>query len=540
MRSLSMKAVRGVVAGGALLFGFAGIAGAQHDPGRNGVRLLMKGQAEKVEKELGRNVRGVNSPLDEAEKAYVRMLGACLKKDADQALAQARKAVAAGMPFARLQAGPRDALAPLYAHRDFRKWQEAEGKALLHGPMLGCVTDRSARFWVRTAAPVTVSVELSKSEGGGAPIRSKSVKTMAARDCTAVIEQGGLSPDTEYRYRVVLGDRPSTTSAVFRTSPPRDQPATFSIGFGGGAGYTPKNEHMWSLIAGMHLRAFLTLGDNVYIDDPKHAVTQRYCYYRRQSQSHWRTFVAGTPIYAIYDDHDFGENDCIPGPEIGTPTWKRSVWNVFRENWNNPAYGGGEKQPGCWFDFSIGDVHFILLDGRYYREKGRSMLGSVQKRWLLETLKKSKGRFKVLASPVPWSAGVKPGSRDTWDGFSKEREQIFTFLDENRISGVILMAADRHRSDLRRTRRPNGYDLYEVMSSRLTNVHTHSLTEGAKGSEFIFGYNKTCSLGVLDFDTKAANPTVTYRIVTIDGKETHRRTLTLAELSHGAKRSAGE
>ena len=107
-------------------------------------------------------------------------------------------------------------------------------------------------------------------------------------------------------------------------------------------------------------------------------------------------------MYAIYDDHDFGMNDCIPGREIESPEWKRPVWDYFKTNWVNPYYGGGTKQPGCWQDFYIGDVHFILLDGRYYRHRDKdstSMLGHAQKQWLFETIKNSKGTFKVIASP---------------------------------------------------------------------------------------------------------------------------------------------
>jgi len=69
------------------------------------------------------------------------------------------------------------------------------------------------------------------------------------------------------------------------------------------------------------------------------------------------------------------------------------------------------------------------------------------------------------------------------------------------------------------------------MSSRLTNYHTHGLVENAKGSEFVLGYNKTCSFGLLDFDTTADDPQVTDRIVTIDGEEVHAHTLRLSELS---------
>ena len=135
------------------------------------------------------------------------------------------------------------------------------------------------------------------------------------------------------------------------------------------SGYVPKWERMWDTIAGRKPDALLMLGDNVYIDAPKETLTTRYCYYRRQSRPEWRRLVAGTPVYAIYDDHDFGTNDCVPGPEIEKPAWKRRVWNTFSLNWCNPYYGGGAKQPGCWCDFQIGDLHVIMLDGRYYRSR---------------------------------------------------------------------------------------------------------------------------------------------------------------------------
>ena len=243
--------------------------------------------------------------------------------------------------------------------------------------------------------------------------------------------------------------------------------------------------------------------------------------------------TARTAVYAIYDDHDFGTDDCIPGAEVDRPVWKRDVWRRFQQNWNNPAYGGGEAQPGCWFDFPIGDVHFIMLDGRYYRSRAGqpSMLGPVQKAWLLETLKNSRGTFKVLASPVPWSEGVKPGSQDPWDGFPEEREEIFRFIEQQRIEGVVLIAADRHRSDLRITRRQHGYDLYEFESSRLTNRHTHPVV---KTPGLVFGYSKTCSVGMMSFDTTKADPEVRCEIVAIDGQTIHSATILRSQLAFPA------
>jgi alkaline phosphatase D len=153
------------------------------------------------------------------------------------------------------------------------------------------------------------------------------------------------------------------------------------------------------------------------------------------------------------------------------------------------------------------------------------MLGPVQKEWLLRGLKSSSATFKVVASPVPWAEGTKPGSLDTWDGYPVEREEIFAFIEGHRIEGVLLLSADRHRSDAWRIERPEGYDLFDFSSSKLTNVHTHPVLPGA-----LFGYNDTCSVGLLEFDTTLADPIVTYRIVSIENEEIHRLTLRRSQL----------
>jgi len=207
------------------------------------------------------------------------------------------------------------------------------------------------------------------------------------------------------------------------------------------------------------------------------------------------------------------------------------VWRVFRENWVNPSYGGGEAQPGCWFAFSIGQVDFFMLDCRYYRTQDSrppTMLGPVQKAWLKEALGASKGTFRVIASSVPWAEGAKPGSKDPWQGYLEERNELFAFLAERKIGGVVLLSADRHRSDLWKIERPAGYPLYDFSSSRLTNIHTHGLMKGS-----LLGYNEKCSFGLLSFDTTKADPEVIYTIVTIDGEAVHTFGLKRSQLTGG-------
>jgi len=501
-----------------------GVVFAQHDPHRNTVRHIAADAFEKVEKELAK------ADANDPETHFVKMLQSIRQGNLESATDYAQAARKAGLPFDRLVAGPRDALTPLYDSDAWTDLKEShESLRLLHGPMLGSVSDQGASFWVRTRNEAKVQVKVFQQDKVSAA--SEPSSTSKESDFTITISVSGLKPSTNYRYVVLVdGKSAPVDNARFTTYPAQHKPAKFHIGFGGGAGYVPKWEHMWDTINNLQPAAFLMLGDNVYIDDPEHDLTQKYCYYRRQSRPEWRRLVASTSMYAIYDDHDFGTNDCIPGPEIGNPKWKRIVWNEFRRNWVNPSYGGGETQPGCWYDFYVGDVHFILLDGRYYRTRKPkpTMLGPVQKAWLMDTLKNSRGTFKVLASPVPFTEGVKPGSRDTWDGFSEEREAIFTMLEEHRIDGVILVAADRHRTDLRITKRLSGYDLYEFESSRLTNRHTHGVV---KTPGLIWGYNKTCSFGLIRFDTTLDDPKVVFEAITIEGKQVHSHELSLSQLS---------
>ena len=297
---------------------------------------------------------------------------------------------------------------------------------------------------------------------------------------------------------------------------------------------------MWNTISDSKPDILLLLGDNIYSDAPQSPEMQHYCYYRRQSRPEFRKLTASTPVYTIWDDHDFGVNDCAYGPRIDSPAWKKPVWKVFSNNWVNPGYGTN-KAPGCYYDFQLGDIHFIMLDGRFYRDKqarkkkkepaakkkAPSMLGKQQKKWLLETLRGSKATFRVLCSPVPWVFEAKGDSLDTWNGFKEERNEIFAFLEKEKIEGVILMSADRHRSDLWKIKRKNAYPLWEFNSSRLTNIHVHSTMKAAE-----FSYNAKQSFGLVSFDTTLDDPAVTYAVRNIDGKEVFSKTLKRSAMAH--------
>ena len=107
------------------------------------------------------------------------------------------------------------------------------------------------------------------------------------------------------------------------------------------------------------------------------------------------------------------------------------------------------------------------------------------------------------------------------------QQHIFKFIAKQKIPGVIILSADRHRSDAYKidTGIDGMYPLYECQSSRLTNQHVHGLIKHS-----LFGYNKKQSFGRVDFDLKADDPTFKYTIINIDGKEINSLTVKHSEL----------
>ena len=501
------------------------------------LRLILRGEFEKTEKFL---IEYFEEYPEDAETAYMLGILRAQAGNLQAATTALKKAIELGLPEGRLIAGPREMLRPVANSELIESLIESHSNRLVHGPLLGNVSGTTASFWVRTATQASVEVAIADAVSGEVITKSEAVESDSNEDFTAVVNVSGLKPETEYTYTIKLNGNQcvSENKQQFRTLPAKGAQSKFSFAFGGGAGYVPPNERMWDTIGSFDPQAILLFGDNVYIDDPESVVMQQYTYHRRQSRPEWRKLTARSPVFTIWDDHDFGTDDSWGGADIGTPFWKKDwVFPIFRQNWANPGYGGGDQQPGCWYSFHVGEVDFIMLDCRYYRTNPKNksgqeltMLGPVQKKWLKQQLSSANGTFKVICSSVPWDFRTKGDSLDTWNGYKDEHEEILSFLESEKIEGVVLMSADRHRSDAWKIARPNGYDLYEFNSSRLTNQHVHPTME-EKGA--IFSYNESQSFGLVTFDTTLKDPQVTYEVINIDGEKRHAITVKRSELSLG-------
>ena len=86
-------------------------------------------------------------------------------------------------------------------------------------------------------------------------------------------------------------------------------------------------------------------------------------------------------MHAIYDDHDFGMDDCV-SDSSDHPSWKRSVLKNFKKIGIIQKLSGGQNP--CWQIF-LGEVQFIMRF-RYYRDRKENLCLELFKNNVKDTL----------------------------------------------------------------------------------------------------------------------------------------------------------
>ena len=336
----------------------------------------------------------------------------------------------------------------------------------------------------------------------------------------------GLRPDTEYRgllHKGELGRIPDNRGDFsFRTAPApgqlgRSRVALVSCFGSKGADANPAWTDM-----NKHARAdlVLSLGDSHYANTTDPA-KQRKAYVSHRSQPGFGAVASTTPIYSIWDDHDYGPNDTdgtLEGKERSLKTWQ--------EHWANPSYGE-ESNPGVYYKFTRAGVEYFMLDVRYHRDpddapnvEGKTMLGAVQKKWLLDGLKTSRAKVKVIGTGSEMQLF---GHRDSWTSYEFERREILDFIRDEKIEGVLFVSGDRHFTA--------GYhirgEVVEITSGPLGSGNART---PVKESTF-FKYTEGKLYVVLDIDTTPTPPEVAYEVFRAGDGRIERRNLSWDQIN---------
>ncbi len=328
---------------------------------------------------------------------------------------------------------------------------------LTHGPMLAPAEPDAFGLWVRTEATRPVGLKM----GLGPDLSDAPVVAWAyprpQDDFTAVLEVPQVPAGLDWYYDVEIEGQPAMLEAApVQTAPAIGTPVQTSFAFGSCG--REVDQPIFEAIAAEGVDFFGFVGDNHYANS-NNLQTVRWFYRRSRKIDLRRQFMATTPVFATWDDHDFVGNNTN-----GLDPLKDNSLQAFTEYWANRAYGEAGT-PGVFSRWDYGDLEFFLLDDRYYRDvEAGSMLGSAQRAWLLDALEESQATFKFVVSGSIFSEF---GSGDSWAAYLSERDEIFTAIGDANIGGVVLMSGDIHRSVIRWIDSDAGYPLLELTSSPL-------------------------------------------------------------------------
>lgn len=401
---------------------------------------------------------------------------------------------------------------------------------LMGGPILGKLSENGVAIWLRPSTSKPLEVKVTTSDGN---FEKSIIKNSVVPGLEQRIEIDGLTPDTKYNYAVYADNRNIATGSFTTASSPGKK-GVFRMAFGSCFHKIGlHNPNLIHQILKSEPRAMMLLGD-IAVDDRENQINMhRADYLLRDVSKAWNELAAHVPLYTSWDDHDYFNNDLGGIPEGFTAADREAVRKVWHENWNNPE----NENPGIYFNERIGPVEVIMPDTRSFRENERrgeygAYLGEEQLIWLKKTLKNSNAPFKVISSGTMWSDYITPG-KDSWGTWDTEaREELFSFIEAEKISGVLLVSGDRHGARGFAIPRSSGFSFYEFQVASLGGV-PGPVAMAEDTSSQLFGYlgTGTIAFGEFTFDTTGENPLVVFRLIDENGKVLEEHTLPYSKLT---------
>ena len=405
---------------------------------------------------------------------------------------------------------------------------------LISGPMLGDLSQSGITVWFRPVRAGTLTAEVHARTGN---VKKEFPIEITQPGTATRVKLAGLQANTPYTYRIVNGAGRVLGKGSFRTAPKANTAETIRIAFGSCFHKIGiQNPNLMRLIAERGNHAMLLLGD-LAADDREANTNMHYAdYLLRDVSKPWRTFSANIPIYASWDDHDYLNND-KSGLQSGQIQDKQrnALRKLWQENWANPRTVVEGR--GIYFNTVIGDIEIIMLDTRSCRNWSKrnrrgSYLGDAQMQWLLKTLKTSKAHFIILTSGTMWSDFMAK-AKDSWGSWDVPgRGEIFKFIEENNINGVLLLSGDRHGARGFKIKRPSGFALHEFEVASLGGVSGPGAFAADKSAQ-IFGYaDRLKAFGEFTFDMSKPDPEVTFRLINEEGEELEKHAFSCLQLTN--------
>ncbi|MEE9431217.1 MAG: alkaline phosphatase D family protein, partial [Melioribacteraceae bacterium] len=352
-----------------------------------------------------------------------------------------------------------------------------EPKDFLRLPIVGIIQNNEVQILIKTISEGKVRIEYRKNNESNSTF-TKWQKLTDDNALTTNLVLSNLDYNTEYQYRVEFDGSNFSKWFRFKTFPIQGKPGKFSVVFSSGMREKYSTPYVYENIKKMSPTFVALLGDQMYADyDGNLNKLEEYLAsdslrkkkigegevmlkektvldafrgkYHRTFIESFQKMSSSIPIMGIWDDHDMGQDN-----NDGTYKYKEIAKKVFKETY--PTYPYETEDKGIYYKFLIADVEVFVLDVRWYRSSMENadgskkiMLGKNQREWLLNGLKNSTSRIKIIFSAIPFNdyGGDTSSGRegfDSWMGFKFARNKVMSFIKENNISGVVVLSADQH------------------------------------------------------------------------------------------------
>ena len=153
---------------------------------------------------------------------------------------------------------------------------------------------------------------------------------------------------------------------VLTISHPQAQAAEQTTIAFGACAHQDRAQPIWDAIVAKRPDLFIFTGDNIYGDTIDMSVMQTK-YNKLAAKPGYQKLVKSTPILAVYDDHDYGQND--GGKDY--PEREASA-KMCLDFFNVPQDDPRRTHPGIYGSSVLGAadqrIQIILLDPRYFRD----------------------------------------------------------------------------------------------------------------------------------------------------------------------------
>ena len=352
----------------------------------------------------------------------------------------------------------------------------AQKAKLFAGPVVGSVTQNSAKVWIGYRGKGKNAVILGDTSTKKLYYPTNYSYLANNGVVSLTFDFTGLQPDHVYNILVSIEGWKTQGRVSFRTLaevPVKD--FAFSLGscalmntgwsrpiFPGG------KTNIFNSIRKRQSDFMLWLGDNLYYlfaheYNSVDGMFEKNMNVRTKFKK-YKFFLSAMPQYAIWDDHDFGPND-----SDGRWHMKDSSLMIFKSFWPN-TYPEQPQFYGNYFSFRHYDAEFFMTDDRYFRDppgdSAAHFLGETQLVWLKNKLLMSDAAFKFIAIGTQVLNENKFG--ETYHQYPKEQKELLEFIAKNNIKGVIFLTGDKHYSEICR-KDVLGYPIIDFTSSPLTS-----------------------------------------------------------------------